>query len=139
MLPHPISPKSISVLATHLRLGRPSSLLPSCYPINKVHAFPFSNSCYMPSPSRAPRLLHSWRRVQITKLLAMKLSPPSRHFIPLPSKYSPQNPVLKPIEHQVRSNAYAHLPGYCQSDCRVSLLETSRYIYGCCNVGRSYF
>jgi hypothetical protein len=29
------------------------------------------------------------------KLLVMQLSPPSRHSIPLWSKYSPQHPVLK--------------------------------------------
>jgi hypothetical protein len=31
---------------------------------------------------------YTWRRVQATQLLVMQLSPPSHHFIPLPSKYS---------------------------------------------------
>jgi hypothetical protein len=131
MLPHPISPKYVSLLATHILLGLPSSLLPSGYPTNKVHAFPFSpDSCYMPRQSRVPRLHHSWRRVQITNLLAMQFSQPSRQFIPLLSKYSSQNPVLKPIEHQVHSNAFACLPEYGQSRCGFSHLETSKYIYG---------
>jgi hypothetical protein len=38
---------------------------------------------------------YTWRRIQITKLLNMQFSPPSRHFIPLWSKYPPQHPVLK--------------------------------------------
>jgi hypothetical protein len=52
----------------------------------------------MPYPSDPPWLGHSnytWRRVRAMKLLVMQLSPPSRHSIPLRSKYSPQHPVLK--------------------------------------------
>jgi hypothetical protein len=51
----------------------------------------------MPRPSHPPRLDYSnlsRRRVQITKLLVMQLSPFSRHFIPLRS-YPPQHLVLK--------------------------------------------
>jgi hypothetical protein len=51
----------------------------------------------MARPFHPPRLDHSnytWRRVQITKLLVMQCSPPSRHFIPLRSKYSAEQPVL---------------------------------------------
>jgi hypothetical protein len=43
------------------------------------------------------------------------------------------------IEHQVHSNAFAYLPAYSQSDCGYSHLETSKYIYGCCDVETSYF
>jgi hypothetical protein len=49
-------------------------------------------------PHHPPRIYNSnytWRRVQIMKLLFMQFSPPSRHSIPLSSKYSPQHPVLK--------------------------------------------
>jgi hypothetical protein len=52
----------------------------------------------MSRPPHPPLLVNSkytWRRVQIAKLLIMQLSPPSQHFIPLRSKYSPQHPVLK--------------------------------------------
>jgi hypothetical protein len=38
---------------------------------------------------------YTWRRVQIMKLTFMQFSPPSRHFIPLRSKYSPELSVLK--------------------------------------------
>jgi hypothetical protein len=33
--------------------------------------------------------------MQVLKLLIMQISPTSRHFISLRSKYSPQHPVLK--------------------------------------------
>jgi hypothetical protein len=48
--------------------------------------------------SHPPGLEHSnytWRRVQITKLLIMQFSTPSRHLMSLPSKYPPQHPVRK--------------------------------------------
>jgi hypothetical protein len=54
--------------------------------------------CYMPCLSHSPWLDHSkytWLIVQVMKLLIMQFSPPSRHFISLRSKYSPQHPVLK--------------------------------------------
>jgi hypothetical protein len=69
---HSISPRYILILSAHLRLFSPFML----------HALPISASC-------------TWRRVQVVTLLVMQLSPPSRHFIPLRSKYSPQHPVLK--------------------------------------------
>jgi hypothetical protein len=56
------------------------------------------NSCYILCPSH-PLLLYyynyTWLRVQVMKLLIMYVSPTSRHFISLRSKYSPQHPVLK--------------------------------------------
>jgi hypothetical protein len=42
-----------------------------------------------------PKSVRIWRRIQITKLLIMQFSPPSRHFVPLWSKYPPQHLVLK--------------------------------------------
>jgi hypothetical protein len=71
ILPRYISPRPIIKLYTHLRLGLSSGIFPSGFPIN------------------------IWRRVKITKILDTQLSLPSRHFIPLRSKYLPQHPVLK--------------------------------------------
>jgi hypothetical protein len=43
------------------------------------------------------------------------------------------------IRYQVYSNAFASLSEYGQYDCGVSLLETSKYIYGYCDVGTVRF
>jgi hypothetical protein len=59
------------------------------------------HACYMPYPSHPPWRVHydyTWRRMQFTKLLFMEFSPTSRHFIPPPSRYSPQHPVLKHLQ-----------------------------------------
>jgi hypothetical protein len=54
------------------------------------------HSCYMPCPSHPPWLdLHTWRKVQVVKLLIMQFSLTSRRFMSLRSKYSHQHPVLK--------------------------------------------
>jgi hypothetical protein len=91
---HSISRRTILMLFIHLRLGLPSSPFSSGSSTNNLYADAFS-SRYM---SHAPRIYNSnytgWR-VQITQLLDLQLSRPSRHFIPLQSKYSPQHPVLK--------------------------------------------
>jgi hypothetical protein len=90
--------RSISILTTHLHLGRPGGpFLLAFQPIPFMHSSS-PPSCYMPSPSHPPWLDHSnytWRRVQVMKLLIMQFSPTSCHFISLRSKYSPQHPVLK--------------------------------------------
>jgi hypothetical protein len=52
----------------------------------------------MPRPPHSPWLdlpNDIWRWVQIMKFLTVQLPPFSRHLIPLRSKYSSQNPVLK--------------------------------------------
>jgi hypothetical protein len=52
----------------------------------------------MPCPSHPPWLDHTnyaWRRVKVMKLLIMKFSPSSCHYISLWPKYSPLHPVLK--------------------------------------------
>jgi hypothetical protein len=97
--PHPVSLRSILILSTHLIFGLPCDLFPSGFPINILDAFLSSpHSCYMPCPSRPPWLDHfnyTWRRVQVMKLLIMQYLPTSRHFISLPSKYSPHHLVLE--------------------------------------------
>jgi hypothetical protein len=55
-------------------------------------------ACYMTCSSDPLWLDHSdyvWRRVQVMKLLIMKLSPTFYYSTLLRSKYSPQHPVLK--------------------------------------------
>jgi hypothetical protein len=43
------------------------------------------------------------------------------------------------IEHQVCSNTFPYLSGYGQPDCGFSHLDTSKYVYRCCDVGALYF
>jgi hypothetical protein len=93
--PHyPVSPRSILIVSTHLRIGLPRvSFLLAFLPTN-YSRYSSPHSCYMPRPSHPPWLHHSTfteRRVQTTKLLVMQFSPPSRHFIPHRSKYSLSN------------------------------------------------
>jgi hypothetical protein len=55
----------------------------------------------MPWPSHPPLLDHSnytWWTIQVMKLLVMQFSPASYHFIPLWSKYSPENPVPRYLQ-----------------------------------------
>jgi hypothetical protein len=42
VLPHPISPRTTSILSTHIRPGLPSRLFPSGFPTNIAHAFLFA-------------------------------------------------------------------------------------------------
>jgi hypothetical protein len=70
----------------------------------------------MPRPSHPARLDHSnytWRRVQITKLFVMNFPPPSRNFIPLPSKYSPRYPVVRHIQFM----SLEPIISFCASVC----------------------
>jgi hypothetical protein len=51
----------------------------------------------LPHPLRLDNPNDTWRKLQVMKLFVMQFSPPSRHFIPLRCKYSPQHPVLDTI------------------------------------------
>jgi hypothetical protein len=78
--PHPIFPKSILILSSHLYVGLPSGLFPSDFPPKSyMHSFS-PNVCYMPCPCHPPWFDHSdytWQRVQVMELLAMQFSPSS--------------------------------------------------------------
>jgi hypothetical protein len=69
--PHTISPNSILILSTNLRLSFPSGLFPFGFPANNLYAFLFPYSSYMSCKSHLPWLNYSnytWRRVQIMRL-----------------------------------------------------------------------
>jgi hypothetical protein len=53
----PISPRSIPIPSSHLRLGLPSGLFPSCFPTKTLYSFSLlSHACHMPSPHHSPCL-----------------------------------------------------------------------------------
>jgi hypothetical protein len=95
---HPISQRSILILFFHRRLGLPSGLFPSGFPIKILNAF-------LIFPMRALITLtshslwfdysnSSWWSVQVTKFLIIQSSPASRYFLPLRPKqlyYYPSN------------------------------------------------
>ena len=59
MPPHPTSWRSILILSSHLRLGIPSSFLPSDFPIKTLYMPLISiPKCYMPRPSHYSRFNH---------------------------------------------------------------------------------
>ena len=79
--------RSILILSTHVRLGRPSGLLTSgLHHENPVYTSP--RTCYMPCPSPSfDQPNNIWCRVQIMKLLVMQSSPLPCYLVPLRPKY----------------------------------------------------
>jgi hypothetical protein len=88
--PNPVSLRSILILPSHLWLSHPSCLFLSGFPTKTLlHFFPLL-SVLRALPILSSFTYHSnyiCRRVQIMKLLIMKLPPTACHFIPLGSKY----------------------------------------------------
>jgi hypothetical protein len=82
--PKPISLRSILTPSSHLCLGFPSGLFPSGFPTKTLYTF-------LSSPMRVTCPVHLIR----LDLTCLMISPFPRHLIPLRSKYSSQNPVLK--------------------------------------------
>jgi hypothetical protein len=91
------------ILSSHLRLGHPSGLFSSGFPIKTLHTFLFSSIRVWLHPLVIYHhsLSHSnyvWRRVQVMKLLVMRFSGTSYYSIHFSSRYSPQQPVSKYLQ-----------------------------------------
>jgi len=92
MLSHPISWRSILILSSHLRLGLPSGLFPSGFPIKTLYTCTLHHTWYMPRPSKKKK---------------GKPDPPSWGFdvgltTPSRRKRSSLEELLKPEEATVR-------------------------------------
>jgi hypothetical protein len=117
-----ISPRSIVLLSSHLRLGLPSDVSVWLHHQYSIHVPLLPHSYCMPRPPFAHRLDHSnytWRRVQITKLLVMQCSPPSHHF-------SGQNILLRilfPNTFSLRSSLNGRCIKQNKICCRINELE----------------
>ena len=58
--PHPTSWRSVLILSTHLLLGLPSGLPPSCFPTKTLYTLLSSPTrAHLPSPSHSSRFYHS--------------------------------------------------------------------------------
>jgi hypothetical protein len=68
--PHPISPRSILILSTHLRFGLLSGLFPSGFPTNNLYVFLFSY------------IRATWPTRLILILVFVLLRPPSVSSVP---------------------------------------------------------
>jgi hypothetical protein len=91
--------KYIQLQSPHLCFGLPSGLFPSGFLTKTLYTF-LSYSMRDKYPAHLILLdliclMAFWERVQNMKLLIEQLPLFSCYFIPLRSKYSPQNPLLK--------------------------------------------
>jgi hypothetical protein len=94
---HPISPRSILLPFSHLRLDLPSYVLPSGFHTKKTIFTILSHTCYMPCPFHSPSFGNSnsvWRGEQVMYLLIM------RFILPIISY-----PVLKDVQSVFSLNA----------------------------------
>jgi hypothetical protein len=74
---HLISPRSILILSTHLRLGNSSGIFPSGFLINNLYRFlysPIMQHSLLISFLCLDHSNYTWRRVRVVKLLVMQVS-----------------------------------------------------------------
>jgi hypothetical protein len=86
--PHSISLKFILILSSRPRLGFRSYFSPSGFPIKILYVSSSPHACYIFFPSHPPSLDNSnctWWKIQVTKILIMRVFSTSYHFIPLRS------------------------------------------------------
>jgi hypothetical protein len=98
--PHPISPRSILIIFSHLHLGLPSGLHPSDFHTNNLYAFLFSLIHATCPANLILNLIIIWWKVQIIKLTSSLISPNILHRTPFSNTLSPsvniRDQVLQP-------------------------------------------
>ena len=98
MTPHLTSWRSVLILSSHLLLGLPSVVFPSCFPTKTLCTLILSPTFYMPRPSHSYRFGHPNNiclAVHIIKLLIMQFSSLPLHLAPFSPVYSPQHSILR--------------------------------------------
>jgi hypothetical protein len=91
-------------------------LFPSSFPTKILHAFLFSPFVLHARPSHPHWLHHTWRRVQVMKLLIMQFSPTSCHFISLWSKYCPHHSVSAWPKNKFKKNEFSPVVLYLNTN-----------------------
>jgi hypothetical protein len=82
----------------------PSGLFPSGFLTKMMYAFLSLPSCYLHRLSHPPWCDHPnniWRSVQAMKFFIIQCYPASRHFLPLKSKYSSEQPVFRYVNIEI--------------------------------------
>ena len=94
--PHnPTSWRSILILSSHLRLGLPSCLFPSCFPTKTLYT-PLLSPMHTTCPAYIIRLVLNTRTILGEQYRSLSSSLCSfLHLVPFRPKYSPQRPILK--------------------------------------------
>ena len=94
----PISSRYSLILSSHLRLGLPSSFVPSVCPTKTLYTtllFPIRATCPVRLIVRFDYSDNIWWEIQIMKLLTVQLRPVPCHLVPRRVKYLPQHPILR--------------------------------------------
>jgi hypothetical protein len=86
----------VTILCYQLHIDFPSDLSPTGFPTKILYAL-FLSPCELHAQPIASSLnlsIYIWRRIKVTQAFIVQLSPTHYRFVPLPSKYSPQKPLL---------------------------------------------
>jgi len=87
-----LSSRSILILFTHLRLGLPRGLLPSCFPTKILYTPLLTQTRHMPSPSHSSRsilILSTHLHLGLPSGLLASCFPTKTLYTPSPHPYAP--------------------------------------------------
>ena len=96
--PHPAFLRSILILSSHVRIGLPSCLLPSCFPTKSCTNRPSSPYVLHPRPpysSWLDQAVNNWWELHIMNFLIVQFPPLPCYLGRLGLKYLSQHPILE--------------------------------------------